>query len=184
MKKYLLALKILGISLILILINKGISYGQIHSYDVGLRFQKTVDLYYENGITGQYNLTKRIIVGASYFTSRLGSAISSNAIKQDNFIVSGAYVFRPKKKLQPFARLNTGYFVADYESDIFKSLSNSSALLALDGGLLYSFKSPLKLNLSLGYNAITGDGTQGSGTLYPVFLQTSVMWNLKKMKSK
>ncbi|MEJ7693760.1 hypothetical protein [Daejeonella sp.] len=184
MKQYPFALKLFGISLILFLISNGISYGQIHSYDVGLRLQKTVDLYYENGITGQYTLTKRIAVGASYVTSRLGSAISSNAIKQDNFTISGAYLFRPEKKLQPFARLNTGYFAANYESDIFKDIPNSSALLALDGGLLYSFESPLKLNLSLGYNAITGDGTKGAGTLYPVFLQTSVMWNLKKMKSK
>jgi hypothetical protein len=137
------------------------SYSQLHTYDVGLRFQKTVDLYYENGITGQYQFSKRILLGASYVTNRLGSAINSNAIKQDNFTISGAYLFRPNKKLQPIIRLNTGYFVANY-----------------------SFQSPLKLNFTIGYNTITGDGEQGAGTLYPVYFQTSVMWNLSKKKSK
>jgi hypothetical protein len=182
MKKHLL--KYSGFLLIIFIINSKQAKAQIHTYEVGIRFQKTVDLYYENGITGQYYFTNRVIFGASYITSRLGSAMSSNAIKQDNYILSGSYLFRPKKPLQTFVRLNTGYFFADYESDIFNNLDNSSALLSLDAGLLYSFKSPLKLNLSLGYNVFTGDGINGPGTLYPVFFQTSVMWNLKKTKTK
>ena len=99
-------------------------------------------------------------------------------------MISGAYLFRSNKTLKPFVRLNTGYFTADYESPIFNNLQNNSALLSVDGGLSYSFKSPLKLNVSIGYNAITGDGEQGAGTLYPVYFQTSVLWNLKKTKQK
>jgi hypothetical protein len=177
-------LKYFGFLVMLLFINSKNLHAQIHSFDVGLRFQKTVDLYYENGITGQYYFTNQVVFGASYITSQLGSAMGSNAIKQDNYILSGSYFFRPKKLLQTFLRLNTGYFTADYESNIFKNLQNSSALLSLDGGLLYSFKTPIKLNLSLGYNVFTGDGVNGAGTLYPVFFQTSVMWNLKKTKSK
>jgi hypothetical protein len=177
-------LKTIVVLILLLSLSNKSSYSQLHSYDVGLRFQKTVDLYYENGITVQYQFSKRILLGASYVTSRLGSAINSNAIKQDNFTISGAYLFRPNKKLQPIIRLNTGYFVANYESEIFKNLTNSSAILALDAGLLYSFQSPLKLNFTIGYNTITGDGEQGAGTLYPVYFQTSVMWNLSKKKSK
>jgi hypothetical protein len=168
----------------LIVLNPNLSFGQLDKVDVGLRFQKTIDLYYENGITIQYNYSKKISFGASYITSRLGSAIGSNAIKQDNFIISGAYLFRPNKNLKPFMRLNTGYFTADYESPLFDNLQNNSAILSVDGGLSYSFKCPLKLNASIGYNAITGDGAQGAGTLYPVFFQTSVFWNLKKAKQK
>jgi outer membrane receptor for ferrienterochelin and colicin len=184
MKKNKLILKVLGFIFILFRLNTSVSYSQLNKVDIGIRFQKTVDLYYENGITGQYNFSKRVVFGASYITSRLGSAINSNAIKQDNFFISGAYLFRPNKMLQPFTRLNIGYFTADYESPIFNNLQNSSALLALDAGIIYSFKSPLKLNISLGYNAITGDGKQGAGTLYPVYFQTSVLWNLKKSNSK
>lgn len=160
------------------------SYSQVHTYDIGLRFQKTVDLYYENGISGQYQLTEHIAVGASYLSSRLGSAIGSNAIKQDNFLLSGAWMFRKAKPFRPFVRANLGYFTADYESAIFKNLTHNSAIVSADAGMAYAFKNPLKLNLSLGYNAITGNGEKGAGTLYPVFFQTSILWNLAKRESK
>lgn len=160
------------------------SYSQVHTFDVGLRFQKTQDLYFENGITAQYHLTKRWGLGSSYYTSRLGSAMSSNAIKQDNFILSAAYFFRPDRILKPFIRANTGYFTADYESEIFEKLTHTSALVSADAGLVYHFKIPLKLSFSLGYNAITGRGDAGAGTLYPVFYQTSITWNILKTHSK
>ena len=160
------------------------SYSQVHTFDVGLRFQKTQDLYFENGITAQYHLTRRWAIGSSYYSSRLGSAISSNAIKQDNFILSAAYFFRPDRILKPFIRANTGYFTADYECKIFESLIHTSALASADAGLVYQFKIPLKLSLSLGYNAITGRGDAGAGTLYPVFYQTSITWNILKTHSK
>ena len=160
------------------------SYSQVHTFDVGFRFQKTQDLYFENGITAQYHLTRRWALGSSYYTSRLGSAISSNAIKQDNFILSAAYFFRPDRILKPFIRANTGYFTADYESKIFERLTHTSALASADAGLVYHFKIPLKLSLSLGYNAITGRGDAGAGTLYPVFYQTSITWNILKTHSK
>ncbi len=161
-----------------------LSYSQVHTFDLGLRLQKTVDLYFENGISGQYQLTERVMIGATYISSRLGSAMGSNAIKQDNFLLSGAWMFRPAKPLKPFVRANLGYFTADYESDIFKSLTNTSAIASVDAGLAYTFKSPIKLNLSLGYNGITGSGSSGAGTLYPVFYQTSILWNLAKRGSK
>ncbi|MBC7565824.1 MAG: hypothetical protein H7223_02555 [Pedobacter sp.] len=160
------------------------SFGQLHTIDIGFRFQKTVDLYYENGITAQYYLTRRWAIGASYYTSKLGSALSSNAIKQDNLVASGTYFFLPEKALKPFLRGSIGYFAANYEEAVFDNLPNSSAILAADAGLAYTFKIPLKLSLSIGYNAITGSGDSGPGTLYPVFYQTSITWNLSKLSTK
>jgi hypothetical protein len=174
-------LRVLGLIVVLQWICQ-FTFGQVHTFEAGLRFQKTVDLYYENGISGQYHLTNHILLGASYLSSRLGSAIGSNAIKQDNFLFSGAWLFRPQKPLKPFLRANLGYFKADYESDTFKDLSNTSAIASLDAGLAYSSKSPLRLHFSLGYNVITGNGAKGAGTLYPVFYQTSIFWNLAKRK--
>jgi hypothetical protein len=55
-------------------------------------------------------------------------------------------------------------------------------LASLDAGLAYQFKSPLKINFSVGYNAISGDGLDSPGTLYPVFLQSSITWNIKIKK--
>lgn len=157
---------------------------QLHTVDIGFRFQKTVDLYHENGVTAQYYLTRRWAVGASYYTSRLGSALGSNAIKQDNLIASGTYFFLPEKTLKPFLRGNLGYFASDYEEAIFDGLSQSSAIVSADAGLAYTFKIPLKLSLSIGYNVITGSGDSGPGTLYPVFYQTSLTWNLTKLSAK
>jgi len=154
---------------------------QVRTFDVGMRFQKSVGLYYENGITGQYNLTRRWVLGAAYVTSRLGTAWGTNAIKQDNVFVSGTYKFRPAHSLQPFLRANLGYFTADYGSPIFDSLPHTSAIVSGDAGLSYAFKFPAKLNLSFGYNAITGNGTSGAGTLYPFFYQLSVTYNIAKL---
>jgi hypothetical protein len=154
---------------------------QVHTFDVGLRFQKSIGLYYENGITGQYNLTRRWAFGLTYITSRLGTAWGTNAIKQDNVLVSGTYKFRPVHALQPFLRANLGYFTADYGSPVFDSLPHSSAIASVDGGLSYQFKLPVKVNLSLGYNAITGNGASGAGTLYPVFYQLSITYNIAKL---
>lgn len=158
------------------------SFSQNRSLDVGLRFQKAINLYYENGVTVQYSddslLDHRLFLGLSYVSSRLGSAMGSNALKQDNYLLSGTYFFRPLKSLQPFVRLNTGYFVSDLEYAIFDDLPNSSVLFSPEAGLSYKTKNPIKLGASFGYNIITGDGIEGPGTLFPLFVQTSLTWNI------
>lgn len=158
------------------------SFSQKKDLDVGLRFQKSINLYYENGVTVQYSderlLKNRLFIGVSYVSSRLGTAMGTNAIKQDNFLVSGTWMFRPQRSLQTFLRLNTGYFIADYEDPVFDVLPNSSILLSPEAGVSYKFAFPLKLGISLGYNAITGDGLNGPGTVYPLYAQTSITWNI------
>ncbi len=152
----------------------------------GIRIQKSQKLYWENGFA--FDLTipriavKRIHLGMSYVTTRLGSAMGTNAIKQDNFLLSPGYYFRHQKKLQPFTRLNVGYFHADYEYAVFDALPNSALLLSLDAGLSYEFRMPVTLSLSAGYNFNSGTGTAGPGTLYPVFYQMSVFYTLLKSK--
>lgn len=157
--------------------------GQTHSVlDVGLRLQKAVGLYAENGLTAQYTSQKlasqRLYFGVSYVTSRLGTAFRSNAIRQDNFLVNASYFFRPRWVVRPVARLNAGYFVADYGSELFNDLPRTSPLLSPELGLCWCPKFPLKVHASVGYNLLTGDGLTGPGTLYPVFVQTSLTWNV------
>ena len=152
----------------------------------GIRIQKTQKLYWENGFSFDFASPKiadsRIHLGASYVTTRLGSAIGSNAIKQDNYLISGGYYFRHQKQFQPFTRLNTGYFHADYEEEIFDVLPNNAFLFSLDAGLSYSFEIPLTLNLSAGYNFSSGNGSSGAGTLYPVFYQMSLFYTIIRNK--
>ncbi len=152
----------------------------------GVRIQKTQKLYWENGVTLDITSPKvvdnRIHFGLSYVTSRLGSAMGSNAIKQDNYLLSVGYDFRPARNLQPFTRLNFGYFHADYESAIFDELTNNAFIFSADAGLTYEFKVPITLSLSAGYNINTGNGSEGPGTLYPVFYQMSMYYSLFKKK--
>lgn len=152
----------------------------------GIRIQKSQKLYWENGFAFDFKspkiLDNRVHLGLSYVTTRLGSAMGSNAIKQDNFLFSPGYFFRHQKQLQPYARLNLGYFHADYEYAIFDALPNSAFLFSIDAGLSYEFKIPLTIHLGAGYNLNTGNGSSGPGTLYPVFYQMSFFYTILKQK--
>lgn len=153
--------------------------------DLGVRLQKDINLYTQNGISLNYsnkNLSPdRWYFGFDYFTSRLDTAINSNAIKQDNFILNTSYYFRYKKVIRPFVRVNAGYFGADYGSPIFDVLPNTAYLLSPEGGIRVQTKLPLKIALSLGYNLHTSNGTNGvPGTIYPFFYQLNLSWNILK----
>ncbi len=152
--------------------------------DVGIRLQKTINLYTENGITVQYThprlASECLYFGASYVTSRLGTAFNSNAIKQDNLLLTAAYLFRPRWLIRPMVKLNVGYFKASYGSAIFDELPKTSPLVSPEIGLCYTPRFPLKIGVSIGYNVITGNGLTGPGTLYPAFVQTSLTWNILK----
>ncbi|SFQ77744.1 hypothetical protein [Hymenobacter arizonensis] len=158
--------------------------GQGASLEAGLRFQKTLNLYYENGLTVQYRnpglLSNRLQVGLTYVSSRLGSAIGSNAIKQDNVFLSGAYLFRMQRTVHPFVRANAGWFRADYESEIFKNLTNSSPTVSTELGVLVPTKYRFNAAASVGYNLITGDGSDSPGTLFPLFYQLSLTYSIFK----
>ena len=170
--------------LCLMWLTPGTVFGQEASLDAGFRFQKTLNLYYENGITLQYAhaklLHQRLHLGFNYVSSRLGSAIGSNALKQDNLFLSSSFLFRPRRTVHPFLRANAGWFRASYESEIFRRLDNSSPLLSAELGIMVPSKTRLKTSGSLGYNLITGKGTEGPGTLYPLFYQLSLTYSLLK----
>jgi hypothetical protein len=173
-----------GIYLLVIFMAAGLhgALAQSSVLDVGVRLQKTVNLYSENGIAVSYSdkglLADMLYFGVSYASSRLGTAFHSNAIKQDNYLVSAAWYFRRNRVIRPFIRANGGYFSADYGEKIFDVLPRSSALLSSDLGVSFQTGLPVKISTSLGYNFITGNGLSGPGTLYPVFYQLTVSWNL------
>jgi hypothetical protein len=151
---------------------------------VGARIQKTEQLYWENGVTADFTsdflLKKNIHLKLSYVTSRIGSAFNTNAIKQDNYIIGADWRFRTNKNFQIFAGLNTGFFHADMENIQFYSLPHNSMLFGLETGLYYKFKFPVTVSLSVGYNLINGDGIGTPGTLFPVFYQMSILYNINK----
>jgi len=150
---------------------------------VGLRFQKTEQLYWENGVGADYTSNflfhKQVHLKLSYATSRLGSAMTGNAVKQDNYVVGADWHFRSDRDFQILAGLNTGFFHADMETPQFDVLPHNSMLFFLETGLYYKFKFPMAASLSVGYNLINGDGLTIPGTLFPVFYQFSVFYRIK-----
>lgn len=154
----------------------------IGKIEIGPRFQKTPNLYWENGFCIDYTNEKlwseRLFIGFSYITSRFGSAIHSNALKQDNFLFSAKSILRKGCLIRPSGKLNLGYFYADYEADIFDDLPNSSLILSIEAGLAIDPRLPVRADLSLGYNLLTGNGLKGPGTLYPLFYQLTIFWDV------
>lgn len=153
-----------------------------HEFTAGIRLQKTHNLYFENGITVDYTSTKlwdkRIHLGCSYVTSRLGTAFHSNALKQDNYLGTFQFNFRREKILSPIVKLNAGYFYVNLENPIFSDLPHTSFLLSTEGGIILNLKLPIKPSLTFGYNFITGDGYSGPGTLFPLFFQLSISYKI------
>lgn len=149
---------------------------------LGLIFQKTQSLYLENGIGADYSsdllLNKRIHLKASYLSSRFGSALGTNAIKQNNIIVGADWRFRQNKDLQILAGINSGVLLVDYENSIFDVLPKSTMLLSIETGLVYNFKFPLSISLTAGYNLKSGNGIDIPGTLFPVFYKFGVFYKL------
>lgn len=154
-----------------------------HELSGGIKVQKAIHLYWENGFAVDYTNNhlwqKRVHLGVSYCTSRLGTAYHSNAIKQDNYLLSAALNFRNKQLLQPIIKLNAGYFYSDMENEIFNVLPHKSPLLSLEAGIAFKPKYPVKLMAAFGYNFITGNGISGPGTLYPFYYQLSLLYVVK-----
>jgi hypothetical protein len=136
-------------------------------------------MYNENGIIVEYApknlLNDQLSFGATYVSTRIGSAYNTNAIIQDNIVLHSTYLFS-SSSLAPLIRLNAGYCFADYESSLFDEIDTSMPLLSIEAGASYTFDIPLTVQASLGYNLITSDGSSGIGTVYPLFVQCSFLW--------
>ena len=148
----------------------------------GLRAQKTYELYWENGLDASCThgsvLGGHLSLGLSAVSSRLGTALGTNALKQEEYLASILWNFRVRQRLQPYAGLGLGYFWLDVEDPLFEFLPHSSPLLAVQGGLTFAPSGPLAWRLGFGYHLIVGDGLSGPGSLYPLFVQTALLWRL------
>ena len=108
--------------------------------------------------------------------------MNSNALKQYNFslFIDREFALLPRTALKP--RLNLGYFYADYESNVFNKLNNSTftispeLVIQITPGSIFSKK--LQLEFSTGYNIIHGDGTNGLGTLYPLYYRMNILYQI------
>lgn len=152
------------------------------TFILGLRFQKAAGFYWSNGITVEYTnekiLKQKVSLGFNFISSKLGTALNSNAIPFYEIDISGIKYFRQNKSLKPLFRLNLGYAHANYGSDIFNDITDQSLLISIEAGAAYDFKFPLRIALSGGYNLIKGNGEKGLGVIYPVYAQCSLIYRM------
>ncbi len=160
------------------------SYGQNPTISAGLRLQKYVGFYWENGASIYYSsdqlLNGKLLLGGHIISSRVGSAFNSNAIKQEEYLISGHYQFRSQKKMVILSGISTGWFHANYENDLFSDLQNNSMALSVEFGLRYPMIQQLSFQPTFGYQIMSGTGDAGAGTLYPVYYQFTFLWNFQK----
>jgi hypothetical protein len=165
-----------------------VSFGWIslnaQNLNIGIKFQKTHSLYWENGVSVQYSFSNikpdQLYLGFDFISSRLGSALNSNALSQDSYIASATWLFRKDKSLRITTKLNFGYLKVDLEEEAFSDLPQTATLLSPEIGFAYDLHNlPLRLNLGLGFNIGLQPEGESPGTLQPLFYNFSVYYQLK-----
>jgi len=174
------------ILLLFILLPFGVLNAQ--KLNVGIRIQKTQNMYWENGFSVQYAFKnfkpERFHLGFDFVTSQLGSAFKSNAIKQSHFLISGSWNFIQDKPFHLITRLNIGYFYSNLEYDFFDDIPNTAFLLSPEVAFSYAFqKQPVKLQLGSGYYIDFAKAGYSPGTLQPLYYHLDVYYTLFKSKN-
>jgi len=157
--------------------------GDVQQLEVGLLFQKSYHFYWENGITATYRapfiLKNRLGLGFNFLSSRMGTALGTNAIKQEQILIFGQFDFRPGRNIRPFVQANFGYIKAQFDQLKFSSLEDQSLLTSINAGVAGTIKENWILKGSLGYNIIGGDGQSGLATIYPLIFHLSAQYIIK-----
>jgi hypothetical protein len=149
-------------------------------FSAGIRLKKYVGFYWVNGLSGEWHspklLNNKLHLGINIATSKLGSALYSNALTTWETELSLLYYFRKAKPLHPIARINIGLASAQLGSS-FSTLSSRTMLLSLETGCHYTHKK-YSYRLYGGYNLLTGNGISGLGTIYPIYAGVGIMYSL------
>jgi hypothetical protein len=151
--------------------------------EIGIRAQKFTGFYWENGMSVEYKpstfLKSRLSFGANVRSSIFGTAMIYNAIPTLAIEFSTLYYWRKKGDFQPFARLNVGVAKAFYSST-YANLTDRAPLVSTEFGFSYQLSTKFRTTSTFGINAISGNGTKGLGTVYPVYGQVSLFYTLKR----
>ncbi len=154
-----------------------------HQLWVGIRIQKTWELYWENGITLQWQPAEifggRPLISADFVSSRLGSAINSNALKQEIYRLGLGLRFRNNQRFRPGFRLNPGFYHLDYEFEIFKDLDVNAFTLSGEILALIDIYKGSAIQTSIGMHVLNSNGENGKGGVFPLYAALEIMWGSK-----
>jgi hypothetical protein len=166
---------------ILLLLALGLAWSSDFQCSVGPRFEKTIDLFWENGAevacSSSSILWSHLGMGASITSTRIGSAFESNALQQEQYLLNARWIFRPQKRVEPYVGINAGWFWLNVENEaLFGWMPHSAPLFAVGAGTSANIFGPVWCSLGVDYHLITGDGNSGPGSLYPCILHASILW--------
>jgi hypothetical protein len=111
---------------------------------------------------------------AAWSSTRLATALGSNALAEDRLQLAAAWRFRRTARVQPFAAVSGGVTRFDRDDDeLFALLDNSAPLLSLLFGAEGRVHGPLRLHGHIGYSAIQ------SSTVYPFVAAVGLAFDVR-----
>jgi hypothetical protein len=143
---------------------------------VGIQMQANSDLQWglTAGLSTDLLLKGHPYTAVSYTTNRIG-AVFSNTVKQDNYLFTLGWMFRPKKMIDPFINIDAGLAHFDYEFEEFKALQTNSPILDLRFGLEGAF-----LHKTIHPWCNFGVSFISSSTVYPLVMAVGVNYDISK----
>lgn len=112
---------------------------------------------------------------ASYSTTRIATALGSNALAEDRLQAGAGWHFRTARTLSPYAGVNIGFTRFDREDEqLFELLDNSAPILSLLLGLEARLHPAIRASGSVGYSALQ------SSTVYPFLASVGVHYHLNR----
>ncbi len=147
---------------------------------VQLASQKTQELYYENGFLVEFThpslWKERIQFEAGYISTRLGSALNSEAFLIDEYLIATSLHFRPQRKFDPYLQIRSGIWHHDpgVSAEWAQEFVETEAILALAGGFQWNIVPKWGgLDLGLGYQVLEKSDLQ-----FPLFYHIGLRFNL------
>jgi hypothetical protein len=111
----------------------------------------------------------------SYSTTRLATALGSNALVEDRLQTGAAWYFRPDRRVKPYTVMNLGFTRFDREDDgLFELLENTALIGSLSAGIEGRLHQALRASGSIGYSALH------SSTVYPFVATLGVHYDVKR----
>jgi hypothetical protein len=153
----------------------------LQTFRAGIALRKFVGFYWVNGVTAEWSPSilqkRRLSAGVTLIHSALGSAAGTRAIPLFNGEICLYWDPFRKAMFHPRAGMNVGYAKAWYGQE-FEALASHALLFSIELGVSATVKKKFSGALTLGYNAITGDGLSGGGFIFPVFFQGKFLYRL------
>ena len=155
------------------------------TWHAGPAFRKYVGFYWVNGATAEWQNTglrkHKLVIGFTALHSALGTDLVAKAIPTLNVELALIRKFKFTKAFGARVALHTGYANAAYGNATFNKIGRNAPLAGLEFGLEGQCKK-WQGTATLGYQGISGAGTKGLATVFPIYLQMRVFYLISSLK--